>query len=57
MKYIDEVVVIAALLMGIAFVAAGDNDKGLTAFLTALVYVFGRTRKINGELSNLVGKK
>lgn len=57
MRYIDELVVISALALSIAFVWQGDNERALTPFLTALAYVFGKTRKLNGDLTEALNKR
>ena len=56
MKYIEEIVVGGAVVLGVVGYVIGD-ENALLPFLTVLGYIFGRAQKINGALSEQLNKK
>ena len=57
MKYEDELAVVGGAVVSALLVMTNETEKGFALFSLVLGYVFGRTRKLNGELKEYLKNK
>ena len=56
-EWTDEIAIVGAVVVSVVLIVKGDTATGAAIFTAAMGYVFGRVRKMNGEMRKVFEKK